>query len=57
MAADKKAKAKAEQAKGTVKKAAGSAVGNKRLKNEGRAEKAKGDARQAKEKGKDALKD
>ncbi|MFF0738887.1 CsbD family protein [Streptomyces sp. NPDC004111] len=56
MAADEKAKAKTEQAKGAVKKTAGRAVGNQRLENEGRAEQAKGDARQAKEKGKDALK-
>ncbi len=56
MAADEKSKAKSEQAKGKVKKAAGHVVGNERLENEGRAEEAKGDARQAKEKGKDALK-
>lgn len=56
MAANEKAKAKTEQAKGAVKKTVGSAVGNQRLENEGRAEQAKGDARQVKEKGKDVLK-
>ncbi|GAA3487434.1 MULTISPECIES: CsbD family protein [Streptomyces] len=56
MAADEKSKAKSEQAKGKVKKTVGQVVGNERLENEGRAEETKGDARQAKEKGKDALK-
>lgn len=57
MSADEKTQAKTEQAKGKVKKAAGRAVGNERLTAEGRVEEAKGDARQAKEKAKDALTD
>ncbi|MFE6777488.1 CsbD family protein [Streptomyces sp. NPDC057702] len=57
MAADKKTEAKIDQAKGKVKEAAGRAVGNERLTAEGRADQAKGDARQAKEKLKDALDD
>ncbi|MFB8106215.1 MULTISPECIES: CsbD family protein [unclassified Streptomyces] len=57
MAADEKTKAKTEQAKGKVKEAAGRAVGNERLTAEGRADQVKGDARQAKEKVKDALTD
>ncbi|MFD8619411.1 CsbD family protein [Streptomyces sp. NPDC059513] len=57
MAADEKTKAKTEQAKGKVKEAAGRAVGNERLTSEGRADQVKGDARQAKEKVKDALTD
>ncbi|MFE9559062.1 CsbD family protein [Streptomyces sp. NPDC006692] len=57
MAGDEKMKAKAEQAKGKVKETAGRAVGNERLEAEGRVEQAKGDARQAKEKIKDVLKD
>ncbi|MEU6405130.1 CsbD family protein [Streptomyces sp. NPDC046985] len=54
MTASEKAKAKTEQAVGKVKEAAGRAVGNERLTAEGRAEQVKGDARQAKEKIKDA---
>ncbi|MFD6982699.1 CsbD family protein [Streptomyces sp. NPDC059956] len=50
-------KAKKEQAKGKTKEAMGRAVGNERLTAEGRAEQMKGDARQAKEKAKDVLKD
>ncbi|MFD5984598.1 CsbD family protein [Streptomyces cyaneofuscatus] len=57
MAADEKAQAKTEQGKGKVKEAAGRAVGNERLTAEGRADQAKGDVRQAKEKVKDALTD
>ncbi|MDX3379564.1 CsbD family protein [Streptomyces sp. ME02-6991-2A] len=57
MAADEKAQAKTEQAKGKVKEAAGRAVGNERLTAEGRADQVKGDIRQAKEKVKDALTD
>lgn len=57
MSGDEKAKSKGEQAKGKVKEAAGRAVGNERLTAEGRAEQAKDDARQAKEKIKDTLKD
>ncbi|MFG2587944.1 CsbD family protein [Streptomyces sp. NBC_01166] len=56
MAADEKTQAKTEQAKGKVKEAAGRAVGNERLTAEGRADQTKGDARQAKEKAKDAFK-
>ncbi|MEV0414169.1 CsbD family protein [Streptomyces sp. NPDC050448] len=57
MSGEQKAKAKGEQARGKLKETAGRAVGNERLTAEGRAEKAKGDARQAKEKIKDTLKD
>ncbi|GAA2929828.1 CsbD family protein [Kitasatospora cinereorecta] len=56
MAADEKTQAKTEQAKGKVKEAAGRAVGNERLTAEGRADQTKGDAREAKEKAKDAFK-
>ncbi|GGY80820.1 UPF0337 protein [Streptomyces olivaceoviridis] len=56
MAGNQKAKAKAEQAKGKVKEAAGRAVGNESVEAEGRMEGAKGDARQAKEKAKDVFK-
>jgi uncharacterized protein YjbJ (UPF0337 family) len=56
VAADEKAQAKGEQAEGKVKKLAGDAVGNERLKAEGRAEESKGDLRAAKEKAKDAFK-
>jgi uncharacterized protein YjbJ (UPF0337 family) len=56
VAADEKAQAKGEQAEGKVKKLAGGAVGNERLKAEGRAEESKGDLRAAKEKAKDAFK-
>lgn len=47
----------ADKAKGKVKETAGKAVGNERLTAEGRADQAKGDAKQAVEKAKDALKD
>ncbi|MEU5579129.1 CsbD family protein [Streptomyces huasconensis] len=53
MSADEKAKAKTEQAKGAAKEAAGRATGNDRLAAEGRTDRMKGDARQAKEKTKD----
>lgn len=56
MAGDQKAKGKKEQMKGKAKEAVGRTVGNERMTAEGRAEKTKGDARQAKEKSKDALK-
>ncbi|MCX4804118.1 CsbD family protein [Streptomyces virginiae] len=56
MSDKEKSRAKAEQAKGKLKETAGRAVGNERLTAEGRAEKAKGDARQAKEKMKDVFK-
>ncbi|MGA4857513.1 MULTISPECIES: CsbD family protein [Streptomyces] len=52
---DEKSKSRVEQAKGKVKETVGRAVGNERLTAEGRAEQAKGDLRQAKEKGKDAF--
>ncbi|MFC9628754.1 CsbD family protein [Streptomyces mirabilis] len=55
MAGEQKAKAKAEQAKGKIKETTGRAVGNERMTAEGRMEKAKGDARQAKEKTKDVF--
>lgn len=53
MAANEKNRAKTEQISGKVKETVGRAVGNERLTAEGRAEQAKGDARQAKEKIKD----
>ncbi|MFI5977562.1 CsbD family protein [Streptomyces sp. NPDC051452] len=56
MAGNQKGKSKIEQAKGKTKEAVGRAVGNERLEAEGRAEGAKGDARQAKEKAKDVFK-
>ncbi|MFJ2607695.1 CsbD family protein [Streptomyces sp. NPDC091279] len=56
MTEDQKGKAKAEQVKGKVKETLGRAVGNERMTAEGRAGQAKGDARQAKEKMKDAFK-
>ncbi|MFF9506357.1 CsbD family protein [Streptomyces sp. NPDC014724] len=52
----KKAGAKADQVRGKVKETLGRAVGNESLTAEGRAKKAKGDVRQAKEKAKDAFK-
>ncbi|WP_078947870.1 CsbD family protein [Streptomyces griseus] len=55
MAHEQKSQAKTEQAKGKVKEAAGRAVGNERLEAEGRADQAKGDARQSKEKAKDVF--
>lgn len=56
MAAGEKAKAKVEQAEGKAKEIAGNAVGNDRMTAEGQAEKSTGDAREAKEKVKDAFK-
>ncbi|MEV6735075.1 MULTISPECIES: CsbD family protein [unclassified Streptomyces] len=56
MSKNQKSRAKAEQAKGKLKETAGRAVGNEPLTAEGRAEKAKGDTRQAKEKIKDVFK-
>ncbi|WP_369215781.1 CsbD family protein [Streptomyces flavofungini] len=53
MAANEKNQAKTEQITGKVKETVGRAVGNERLTAKGRAEQAKGDARQAKEKIKD----
>ncbi|MFJ3234268.1 CsbD family protein [Streptomyces sp. NPDC086787] len=55
MTAGEKAKAKTEQAKGKTKEALGNAVGNDRMAAEGQAEKTTGDAREAKEKTKDAF--
>ncbi|MER5463282.1 CsbD family protein [Streptomyces sp. NPDC002668] len=57
MAADEKAKAKAEQVKGKSKETVGRTVGNERMTAEGRADQTKGDARQAKEKIKDVFRD
>jgi uncharacterized protein YjbJ (UPF0337 family) len=54
MGATTKAKAKAEAAKGRVKKAAGRAIGDPVLAAKGQAEQVKGDLKQAKEKVKDA---
>jgi uncharacterized protein YjbJ (UPF0337 family) len=54
--ANEKAKAKTEQAKGKAKEVLGGAVGNDRMAAEGQAEKSIGDAREAKEKAKDAFK-
>ncbi|MFH8451070.1 CsbD family protein [Streptomyces fungicidicus] len=56
MSAGEKAKAKTEQAQGKAEKAVGNAVGNDRMAAEGQAKKSTGDAREAKEKGKDAFK-
>ncbi|MFF5973304.1 CsbD family protein [Streptomyces sp. NPDC012769] len=56
MSGEQKMKAKGEQTKGKIKEAAGRLTGDERLEEEGRAEQAKGDARQAKEKTKDAFK-
>ncbi|MYS24505.1 CsbD-like [Streptomyces sp. DvalAA-14] len=52
-----KTDAKLEQAKGKAKETVGRAVGNESMTAEGRAEQAKGDAREAKEKIKDVFKD
>ncbi|MYR63858.1 CsbD family protein [Streptomyces sp. SID625] len=56
MSAGEKAKAKSEQAKGKAKEAVGSALGNDRTAARGQADKNIGDAREAKEKTKDAFK-
>ncbi|MER5632885.1 CsbD family protein [Streptomyces nitrosporeus] len=55
MSADEKTRAKTEQAKGKLKEAAGRATGNERLVAEGQVDQSRGDARQAKEKTKDAF--
>ncbi|CAL9665947.1 hypothetical protein SUDANB140_07231 [Streptomyces sp. enrichment culture] len=55
VAGNQKSRARTEQAKGKAKEALGRALGNERMTAEGRAEQSKGDARQAKEKGKDAF--
>ena len=57
MSTEDKAGNAADKVKGKVKETAGKAVGNERLTAEGRADQAKGDAKQAVEKAKDALKD
>ncbi|GES29936.1 CsbD family protein [Streptomyces angustmyceticus] len=57
MSATEKAKAKAEQTTGKVEKGVGHAVGNERLEADGAVRESKGNLRDAKEKGKDALKD
>ncbi|MFI2223254.1 CsbD family protein [Streptomyces fradiae] len=56
MSAKRKTSAKAEQAKGTVKETVGRAVGDRSVEDEGRAERAKGDLREAGQKAKDAFK-
>jgi uncharacterized protein YjbJ (UPF0337 family) len=55
MAKEQKSRAKKEQLKGKAKEAMGRAVGNERMTAEGKADQMKGDARQAKEKGKDTF--
>ncbi|MFC8882954.1 CsbD family protein, partial [Streptomyces cinereoruber] len=49
MSGNEKMKAKGEQVKGSIKETTGRALGNERMAGEGRAERAKGDAREAKE--------
>ncbi|MFD8954346.1 CsbD family protein [Streptomyces xanthophaeus] len=56
MSGEQKTEAKGEQAKGKLKETAGRLTGNEQMTSEGRAEQAKGDAREAKEKVKDAFK-
>jgi uncharacterized protein YjbJ (UPF0337 family) len=56
MSAAKKAKDKAQAAKGKVKKAAGKAIGDPVLEGKGKAEQVKGDLKLAGEKVKDAAK-
>ncbi|MFJ4918619.1 CsbD family protein [Streptomyces sp. NPDC088725] len=53
---NEKTQAKIEQVKGKGKETVGRAVGNESMTAEGRAEGAKGDVREAKEKVKDAFK-
>ncbi|MFC5204788.1 CsbD family protein [Streptomyces kaempferi] len=55
VAANQKAQAKGERAKGKVKKVVGDAVGNESLAAKGRTQESKGDLRAAKEKAKDAI--
>ncbi|OEJ30538.1 CsbD family protein [Streptomyces subrutilus] len=57
MSGEEKMRAKKEQATGKAKETMGRAVGNERLTAKGRGEQAKGDARGAKEKIKDTIKD
>ena len=56
MSAGAKAKAKTEQAQGKAQEAVGRATGNERMEAQGRTTQSKGDAREAKEKTKDAFK-
>ncbi|MFD7559076.1 CsbD family protein [Streptomyces sp. NPDC059835] len=56
MSGEQKAKAKGEQAEGTLKETAGCLTGNERRAAEGRTDQARGDAREAKEKIKDVFK-
>ncbi|KAB2977130.1 MULTISPECIES: CsbD family protein [Streptomyces] len=56
MAKEEKSRAMKEQAKGKAKEAMGRMTGNERMTAEGKADQMKGDARQAKEKGKDTFK-
>lgn len=56
MSGNEKMRAKGEKTKGAVKEATGRALGDERLTAEGRAEQARGDAREAKEKTKDVFK-
>ncbi|MEU0681249.1 CsbD family protein [Streptomyces albogriseolus] len=56
MSAGEKAKAKTEQAQGKAQEALGRATGDDRMEAQGQATKGKGDAREAKEKTKDAFK-
>jgi len=55
MGADDKISNKAEELKGRAKEAVGDATGNEQWQAEGRAERAKGDLKQAAEKVKDAF--
>lgn len=55
MAENEKTRARIEQVKGKAKETVGRAVGNERMTAEGKIEKSKGDARQAKEKAEDAF--
>ncbi|MEU6083296.1 CsbD family protein [Streptomyces sp. NPDC047108] len=57
MSAQDKAKAKGEQMKGKAKEVAGRGTGDEDMEAEGRGDQAKGDAREAIEKAKDAAKD
>lgn len=57
MSTQDKAGNTADKAKGKVKETAGKAVGNERLRAEGKADQVGADAKQAAEKAKDALKD
>jgi uncharacterized protein YjbJ (UPF0337 family) len=56
MGTENKAKNKAKEVKGKIKKKTGEAVGNPRLEAEGTADQAEGDLKQAGEKVKDAFK-